>query len=118
MKSFNLNTWMETHQEVTTRDGRKVRDLTFHPAAKPNEEVLSGVIEGVIRTWFSTGAFNTYNESELDLGFDSVKKTGYINIYKYGNDSREGRSIYSTQEQALRARNELCLATLKIEWEE
>lgn len=70
---------------VVTRDGRKVRILCTD--LKHNIPIIAAIDEGdgteSVLPYTKNGEYCFYDESEHDLFMAPVKKTYYVNIYKY-----------------------------------
>lgn len=139
MKPFNLKTYLENpSRKVITRDGRPVRIITtnanlyspgpdadIYPVValikvssanrgkRPNEEILN--------CYNTNGNIIPGRNDRSDLFFETVKVSGWINIYtsKFSDKTITG-SICKTKEEALRLADERdnYLDTIFIEWEE
>ena len=137
MKPFNLKTYLENpSRKVITRDGRPVRilstnarlfspgpDDTIYPVVAlikakrgkyPNEEILIN---------YSTNGHVIENSNySSDLFFETVKVSGWINIYtsKFITGQTITGSICKTKDEALSiaAGKDNYLDTIYIEWEE
>ena len=139
MKPFNLKTYLENpSRKVITRDGRPVRiistnanlfspgpDATKYPVValikvssanrgkRPNEEILN--------CYNANGNIIAGRNDRSDLFFETVKVSGWINIYtsKISGEATTG-SICKTKEEALSLIDgrDNYLDTIYIEWEE
>ena len=140
MKPFNLKDYLENpYRKVVTRDGRSVRiictngklfstgvDGTNYPVValvkkssnnrdkNPNEEILT--------CYDTNGHINKNVDDRNDLFFETVKVSGWINIYSstaFPGQASTGL-IYKTKEEALRKGEvkDNYLDTIFIEWEE
>ena len=139
MKPFNLKTYLENpSRKVITRDGRPVRiistnaklfspgpDATIYPVValitvssakrgkRPNEEILN--------CYNTNGNIIPGRNDRSDLFFETVKKSGWVNIYtsKFSGEATTG-SICKTKEEALSLIDgrDNYLDTIYIEWEE
>ena len=140
MKPFNLKAYLENpYRKVVTRDGRTVRIICtngklFSPGAddsiypvvalvkkssnnrckNPNEEILT--------CYDTNGHINKNVDDRNDLFFETVKVSGWINIYSsmtFPGQASTGL-IYKTKEEALRKGEvkDNYIDTIFIEWEE
>ena len=126
MKEFNLNEYLkDPSKKVVTRDGRAVRIICTD--AKGDEPIIALVYNNIreeenVYTYNRDGYFCNNNDSCLDLFFDTVKKEGWVNIYK----DKEIKYpyipgiIHDSEEEAKEAikGDPEFIATIKIEWEE
>ena len=140
MKPFNLKTYLENPlRKVITRDGRPVRiistnanlfspgpDATKYPVValikvssanrgkRPNEEILN--------CYNADGNIIPGRNDRSDLFFETVKVSGWINIYtsKFMTGQTITGSICKTKDEALSiaAGKDNYLDTIYIEWEE
>ena len=140
MKPFNLKTYLENpSRKVITRDGRPVRivstnanlfspgpDATKYPVValikvssanrgkRPNEEILN--------CYNADGNIIPGRNDRSDLFFETVKVSGWINIYtsKFMTGQTITGSICKTKDEALSiaAGKDNYLDTIYIEWEE
>ena len=140
MKPFNLKTYLENpSRKIITRDGRPVRiistnanlfspgpDATKYPVValikvssanrgkRPNEEILN--------CYNADGNIIPGRTDRSDLFFETVKVSGWINIYtsKFITGQTVTGSICKTKEEALSLIDgrDNYLDTIYIEWEE
>ena len=124
MKQFNLEEYLTNpNKKVITRDGNSVRILCTD--AKGNFPIIALVktyngSETVLRLK-ENGRFYNDTENSSDLFFAPDKKSGWINLYKSGNNVIFGSNFpYNSEELAkdniMRAYD--YITTIKIEWEE
>ena len=139
MKPFNLKTYLENpSRKVITRDGRPVRIITtnaklYSPGPDANIYPVVALIkvssanrgkrpnEEILNCYNENGNMIPGRNDRSDLFFETVKVSGWINIYtskNYGGETTG--SIYKTKEDALRiaANKDNYLDTIFIEWEE
>ena len=129
MKEFNLEEYLKNpNQKVVTRDGREVRIICTDFRSQMNKPIIALIKEDEDEE----NAFNfkengrwhlPENEESLkDLFFDTIKREGWVNLYKgIVKDylPSVGQKIYKSKEEAIKnKRNDDYLATVKIEWEE
>ena len=124
MKEFNLTEYLKNpSQKVVTRDGREVRIIcTDIPivALVYDEEKQKEKIE----CFFENGKYLSFDadDSPLDLFFATVKREGWVNVYKGMIESylpSVGQKVYKSKEEAIRHKcSERYITTIKIEWEE
>lgn len=117
MKPFNLDLAKAGHP-VCTKEGNPVRIICFdrksdaYPIiALVNSHNHEYCLKYTIQGYCDTGCGN-------DLCMASVKKEGWINIYKQDGKERRGGLIYSSRNEAERASALNCIDIVKIEWEE
>ena len=125
MKEFNLDEYLKKPSlKVVTRDGRAVRIICTD--AKNEEPIIALVYnknrdEENVYTYNRDGYF-CKTDSCLDLFFATVKKEGWVNLYKGIIESYlpfVGQKVYKSKEDAIRNKcSERYFTTIKIEWEE
>ena len=122
MKEFNLEEYLKNpSQKVVTRDGRAVRIICTD--AKGNQPIIALVYnnnrdEENAYTYYRNGCYYQDNVYYLDLFFAPLKREGWINIYASGTDIYAGQTIHKSKEVAMINKCEICVDTIKIEWEE
>lgn len=122
MKKFNLNEYLNNPlQKVVTRKGN------FTKIIYTNAEGRFPIVALILNKEGNEYPFNytkhglwlENSESDLDLFFESIKKEGWINIYKGKNNIRTLGHIFSSEEEAIKNKDFFdYIATVKIEWEE
>ena len=142
MKPFNLKTYLENPtRKIVTRDGYPVRiictdaNVLYKDFTKnSNEYNLYSIValvkkhlkdcnkdRDVVLSYTNDGLACTGKISGDDLFFETVKVSGWVNIYtsKIFGETTTG-SIYKTKEEALNLIDERdnYLDTIFIEWEE
>ena len=125
MKPFNLEEYLkDPSQKVVTRDGREVRIICTD--AKGEEPIVALLYnknrdEENVYTYNRDGRFYK-NDSCLDLFFDTIKREGWVNVYRSKNDTRTLGCLFESEEEAIKHKlNEHIsryIKTIKIEWEE
>lgn len=122
MKQFNLQEYLKNpNKKVITRDGNSVRILCTD--AKGNFPIIAlaeihNDAETVIRLR-ENGHFYNDTEDSRDLFFASIKKEGWVNMYKTRSGATQIGQIYSSKEEAEMCRKDATyISTAKIEWEE
>ena len=125
MKEFNLNEYLkDPSRKVVTRDGRKVRIICTD--AKGDEPIVALLYnknrdEENVYTYNREGIFYKDNDSCLDLFFAPVKREGWINVYRFKDDTRTIGCLFSSEEEANLHKYDRAseyIKTIKIEWEE
>ena len=128
MRFFNLDEYLkDPSKKVVTRDGREVRIICTD--AKNDEPIIALVYnnnreEENVYTYNRDGSFYGDNYDYLDLFFDTIKKEGWVNIYKDNITTFTSSHIHTTEKQAQEEASESLkeygkfIATIKIEWEE
>lgn len=120
MKRFSLQEYLANpSQKVVTRDGRPVRIICTDAKRDCPILALLTAYDGseVIYEYTKNGVITDDGECNLDLFFDTVKKDGWVNIYK-GNIDRAVGAVYTNKEEAEKNRTTCHVATIKITWEE
>ena len=125
MKEFNLTEYLKNpSQKVFTRDGREVRIICTDFLSKMNKPVIALIKEDENKesVWNFTKNGKYYlckNEESLkDLFFASIKREGWVNLYRNNNTTHIG-NIYSNEKEAKEYKDEdLYITTIKIKWEE
>ena len=122
MKQFNLEEYLKNpSQKVVTRDGREVRIICTD--AKGDEPIVALVYNNIreeenVYTYNRDGYFYKDNDSCLDLFFTSIKREGWVNIYRDNNTTYIG-DVYPNEKDAKEYKDDdLYITTTKIEWEE
>ena len=125
MKEFNLEEYLKNpSQKVVTRDGREVRIICTD--AKGEEPIVALLYNNIrdeenVYTYNRDGYFYNNNDSCLDLLFAPVKREGWINVYKYKDDTRTIGCLFKSEEEANLHKYDkasVYIKTIKIEWEE
>ena len=125
MKEFNLTEYLKNpSQKVITRDGREVRIICTD--AKGDEPIVALLYnknrnEENVYTYNRDGYFYNNNDSCLDLFFAPIKREGWINIYRFEDDTRTIGCLFKSEEEAnlhKYDRASVYIKTIKIEWEE
>lgn len=122
MKEFNLEEYLNNpSQKVVTRDGRAVRIICTD--AKGDEPIVALLYNNIreeenVYTYNREGIFYKDNDSCLDLFFASIKREGWVNIYKDNNTTYIG-DVYQNEKDAKENKDDdFYITTTKIEWEE
>ena len=122
MKEFNLQEYLANpSQKVMTRDGRKARIVCTD--MKNEQPILVLITEGNredIRFYSQNGVWcNDFPNYKSDLVFASIKKKGWINIFRYETELYIG-DVFETKEEAekMGKLSKNYITTIKIEWEE
>ena len=124
MKPFNLNEYIENpSRKVVTREGRNVRIICTDANRECPILALLTAYDGseVIYEYTKNGVITDDGECNLDLFFDTVKKDGWINLFRRGDEIEVG-FVLGTKEEAMsilgrRPRKDY-ITTIHIEWEE
>ena len=125
MKEFNLTEYLKNpNQKVVTRDGREVRIICTD--AKGEEPIIALVYNNIrdeenVYTYNRDGYFYGDNDSCLDLFFAPIKKEGWINVYRFKDDTRTIGCLFKSEEEANFHKYDkapVYIKTIKIEWEE
>lgn len=122
MKQFNLEEYLENpDRRIITKDGRSVRIICTD--AKGNFPIIA-----LVKTYNGSetvlilkenGRFYNDTENSSDLFFASIKKEGWVNMYKTWSGATQIGQIYSSKEEAEMGRKDAdYISTAKIEWEE
>ena len=122
MKEFNLQEYLANpSQKVMTRNGRKARIVCTD--MKNEQPILALITEGNredIRFYSQNGVWcNDFPNHKLDLVFASIKKKGWINIFRCKTELYIG-DVFETKEEAekMGKLSKNYITTIKIEWEE
>lgn len=140
MKPFNLKTYLENpSRKVITRDGRPVRIIStnanlFSPGPDASKYPVVALIkvssanrgkrpnEEILNCYNADGNIIPGRNDRSDLFFETVKVSGWINIYtsKFMTGQTITGSICKTKDEALSiaAGKDNYLDTIYIEWEE
>ena len=120
MKPFNLEEYLKNpSRKVVTRDGRKARIICTDKKSEAGFSIVALIDNGkdeLLETYTKEGY--TYGTS-YDLFFALEKHEGWVNIFKNMSGGYvPGSNIYDKKEDAEAGSSGLCVATVKIEWEE
>lgn len=139
MKPFTLKEYLDNPtRKVMTRNGYPVKiictnakvfspcvDNTAYPivalvSAGPRRGNPHITDEEVVFSYSADGRVNTGSHGPNDLCFETVKVSGWVNIYKAGSaDAITSTVIYKTKEEAMRSIAPAnYLDTIYVEWEE
>ena len=124
MKEFNLEEFKKNpSQKVVTRDGREVRIICTD--AKGDEPIVALVYNNIrdeenVYTYNKDGIFYKDNDSCLDLFFDTIKKEGWVNLFKNEELPFVNGDVYESEKEAKEAAEGESdfITSVKIEWEE
>lgn len=118
LKPFDLEAALRG-EPVVTRDGRPITQITKFDV-KNSKYCIAAVVNDDIESFTAKGEYRFESECGYDLfmATKTVKKEGWINIYKGVTGLFEYRAIYTTKKAAEKGRSTDCIATVKIEWEE
>ena len=126
MKEFNLTEYLKNpSQKVVTRDGRNVRIICTD--AKGDEPIIALIYnknreEENVYAYNRDGYFYRNNDSCLDLFFATIKKEGWINVYKAPKyiyvDGKVFDSKYKAVLNKTKSVQYLTTIQIEIEWEE
>jgi hypothetical protein len=58
---------IDVSKKYKTRDGQKVKNLTFFPSVKEDSYCIAGVVNDALIIWDIRGSYTRYSESVLDL---------------------------------------------------
>lgn len=119
LKPFDLEA-AKAGKPVCTRDGRKARIICFD--RKDNTPIVA-LIEcnnaEFLQCVHNDGKCVHYDTSNNDLMMLPEEKEGYINIYRNNKTLRmPGYYIFDNKEEAIEAKTDSYITTIKIEWEE
>ena len=124
MKEFNLEEFEKNpSQKVVTRDGREVRIVCTD--AKGEEPIIALVYNNIrdeenVYTYNREGIFYKDNDSCLDLFFTTIKREGWVNLFKDEELPFVNGDVYKSEKDAKEAAigEPDFIASVKIEWEE
>lgn len=119
MKPFDLNLAKQGHP-VCTRDGRKARILCFD--RKGGREIVALVDTPSYGQeeffFYGLDGMLSHRAEGLDLMMASVKKEGWVNVYKRSFGYITSTVMSDTEIEAKRDKDNDCIDTVKVEWEE
>ena len=125
MKEFNLEEYLkDPSKKVVTRDGREVRIIcTDMKSEYPLIALITDKKDNSESPFvYTKNGRYFFEETNNDLFFDTVKREGWINLYKDKeiNYPYIPRIIHDSEEDAKEAikGDPDFIATIKIEWEE
>ena len=121
MKQFDLEEYKRNpSRKIVTRDGRPVRIVCTD--LKGDWPILFVALDEYGNEYpFKCMQDGVSGYDHNELFFDSVRKEGWMNIFKHGNDIQNS-CIYDTEDEAeahtARGKNSHYITTIKVEWEE
>ena len=123
MKPFILNEYLANPSlKVVTRDGRPVRILcTDAKSDYPVIGLISSNGGDYPENYTENGTYLNNYESDNDLFFGTVKKDGWVSVYRNVRGNIFFSSPYRTKEEALEALyddTDTRIDTIKVESEE
>ena len=126
MKPFNLEEYLKNPQKkVITREGLSARIICTGRKGYNTKPIIALVTipngTEVLKSYWEDGVNTRGCEGNPDdLFFASVKKSGWINLYKINSIISPGAQAYNTKEEAELAAGDKSyyISTIKIEWEE
>ena len=117
-KPFNLQAALNG-APVMTANGLKVVRIVHFPEATKNSRVVALLEHGQVCTYHEQGNHCANITSDIDLVMVITTKTGWVNVYKDGNNNYNSGSVYASYEEASGAiKGCTYISTTKIEWEE
>jgi len=117
-KPFNLQAALDG-APVMTVNGLKVVRIVHFPSATKNSRVVALLEHGQVCTYHEHGNHCANITSDIDLVMVTTTKTGWVNVYKDGNNNYNSGSIYASYEEVSCAiKGCTYISTTKIEWEE
>ena len=126
MKQFNLEEYLKNPQKkVITREGLSARIICTGRKGYNTKPIIALVTipngTEVLKSYWEDGV-NTHGceGNADDLFFTSVKKSGWINLYKINSIISPGPRAYDTKKEAESAAGNRSdyISTIKIKWEE
>lgn len=122
MKQFNLQKYLANpSQKVMTRNGKEVRIVCTN--AKNDFPIIALISiddKETLMDYNNNGELSPDEMTDFDLFFSSIKKEGWINIFRDNNGTYTSISIYQTKDEAeeVGKKSNNYISTHKIEWEE
>ncbi|SUE33641.1 hypothetical protein [Rikenella microfusus] len=120
LKPFDLEA-AKAGAKVVARDGSPVRIICFDAAGvSPIVGLVSNLFGETPVAYMENGCLCLGEAPYLDLRMAPVKQTGWVNIYRNGDEVLTSTAVYATQEEAMPSiRTEgSYIATVPVEWEE
>lgn len=126
MKKFDIELAKAGHP-IQTRDGKPARIICYDRVSSSNNPIVALVSNrGEERTYYYTeeGVFAGDWSRESNLFMVPTEREGWVNVYPMSSQTAnkdftaQCSNVYKTEPEALRARNNHCIATIKITWEE
>ena len=123
MKQFNLEEYLKNPtKKVITRDGKSARIICTNRLYKnyPVIALVNNEDSEICYGYTAGGKLYIYQDNDSDLFFASIKKSGWINLYKINSIISPGPQAYDTKEEAESAAGNRSdyISTIKIKWEE
>ena len=124
-ENFLYQDYLENPNKTTvTRAGNSVHIVHVEDDAQTGGKSIVGIVEEttgkVAKIYDDHGRISASSESDYDLFFEAVEKTGYVNLYR--NESGEIFSAYyadqTTAQEASNQGKYAFLMSTPIRWEE
>ena len=122
MKQFNLQEYLaNSSQKIMTRNGKEVRIICTN--AKNDFPIIALISiddKETLMDYNNNGELSPDEMTDFDLFFSSIKKEGWVNIFRDNNGTYTSISIYQTKDEAeeVGKKSNNYISTHKIEWEE
>ena len=123
MKEFNLEEYLKNpSQKVVTRDGKEVRIICTDMNNKDDYKIVA-----LVQKKYGGEQILCYRKSgrdkycpDFDLFFDTIKKEGWVNLFKDEELPFVNGDVYESEKEAKEAAEGESdfIASVKIEWEE
>ena len=126
MKQFTLEEYLKNpDRKIITRDGLSARIICTGRKGYNTKPIIALVTipngTEVLKSYWEDGVNTRGCEGNPDdLFFTSVKKSGWINLYKINSIISPGPRAYDTKKEAESAAGNRSdyISTIKIKWEE
>lgn len=124
-ENFLYQDYLENpNKTIVTRAGNSVHIVHVEEDANTGGKSIVGIVEEttgkVAKIYDDHGRISASSESDYDLFFEAVEKSGYVNLYR--NESGEIFSVYygnqATSQEAANKGKYAFLVALPIVWEE
>ncbi len=121
MKPFSMKEYLKNpDRKVVTRNGLPVRILcTDMKSDMPIVALIPNNDSEDLWYYYRNGRFYNNTDDWRDLMFATIKKEGWINLFKINSTITTG-DVYNTEEEAKSAvvGSSIYISTVKVEWEE
>ena len=124
-ENFLYQTYLENpNKTIVTRAGNSAHIVHVEDDANTGGKSIVGIVEEttgkVAKIYDDHGRISASSESDYDLFFEAVEKSGYVNLYR--NESGEIFAVYYaekiTAQQAREQGKYAFLMSTPIRWEE
>ena len=125
MKAFNIEEYLaDPSKKIITRNGRPARIICTDRKTDSDYPIVALIAlknnDEQYYCFTKEGIYSKGSIDRFDLFFATVKRQGWINLYKSVFNILPSLTVYETKEDAVKSiySQDCYIDTIKIEWEE